>query len=317
MEIRIPRLFDGKTVKDYLYRNGVSRAMIIRLKKREDGILLNGQHVTVRGILRENDLLSLAIDDRPEDENPDLHPVEMPLDILFENDDLIAVNKPAGVPTHPAIGHFEDTLANGLSYYFSSRGIPFCFRAINRLDRNTSGVVLVAKNQISAAKLTALLQAGKIKKRYLAILNGHPEPSDGEIDRPIRRQKESIILRETCKPDAPGAKPALTRYQTAASSERLSAVIAEPVTGRTHQLRVHFASIGCPLVGDGLYGSAETEPSEADRQLSRHALHALSLTVEDEHPLSFSAPLPDDLRKLCRENHLSVENITEKQKAGF
>ncbi len=300
MNVIIDGDFDGRTVKDWLYRHHISRKMITHLKKLPRGITVNGEHVTVRYVLHTGDLLVLECDDRAEDENENLIPKEMPLDILYEDDNLIAVNKPPNMATHPSIGHFCDTLANGLAYYFAKRGIPFVFRAVNRLDRDTSGVVLIAKNRPVASELADLMQAGRIRKTYIAVLNGKLSPPSGEINACIRRKREGIILRETCDENLPDAKSARTVYETVASCADASIVRAEPITGRTHQLRVHFAHKGCPIVGDGLYGTAETAPSVYDRAMTRHALHAAALTVErDSGILTFKAPLPPDMQMLC------------------
>ncbi len=300
MNITVTKALDGITVKDWLYKNGISRGLITHLKKLEHGITVNGEHATVRRVLREGDVLALAIDDRHDDENENLVATEMTLDIIYEDDDMIAVNKPSDMPTHPSIGHFDDTLANGLAYYFSSRGIPFVFRAVNRLDRDTSGIVLVAKNRVSAARLGELMKSGKIRKGYIAVLGGVLTPRSGEIDAPIRRREASIILREVCDADAPNAKSALTAYETLAENGDCSIVRAEPITGRTHQLRVHFAHMGAPIVGDGMYGTAEASPTEYDREMSRHALHASSLKIDlGEKQITLSAELPSDMSLLC------------------
>ncbi len=296
MKIEISEDFDGRTVKDLLYHKSISRGTITRLKKIPNGITLNGKHITVRGVLKRGDVLNLMTDDLPADENEYLIPQKTELDIIYEDEDILAVNKPPNMPTHTSLGHPTDTLANGVAYYFSSRGIPFVFRAVNRLDRDTSGVVLLAKNRISAARLTSLLQAGKIQKRYLAALNGRLFPSDGKITESIRRKPDSIMLREVCLVAAEGAKSALTEYKTLWAGDGLSVVSAEPITGRTHQLRVHFASKGCPIVGDGLYGGREDSPTEYDKLMGRQALHALSLTVDfGEKLLSLTAPVPKDM----------------------
>ena len=300
MNITIDKAHDGVTVKELLYKNGISRGLITHLKKLDDGITVNGEHATVRRVLRSGDVLSIASDDRAEDENELLLPRELPLDIIFEDDDMIAVNKPSGMATHPSLGHFDDTLANALAYYFSSRGIPFVFRAVNRLDRDTSGTVLIAKNRISAARLTALMQSGRIRKSYIAVLGGRLTPSSGTINAAIRRREASIMLREVCHDDAVGAKGALTAYETLYACNDACVVRAEPITGRTHQLRVHFAHMGAPIVGDGLYGTAETAPTEYDKMMSRQALHAQSLTVDlGDKSLRFDAPLPPDMQALC------------------
>lgn len=299
MKITITEAQDGITVKDWLYKNKISRALITHLKKIENGITVNGEHATVRRVLHSGDTLGLGTDDRECDENEFLVPTKMPLDIIYEDGDIIAVNKPSDMATHPSIGHFDDTLANGLAYYFSSRGIPFVFRAINRLDRDTSGVVLVAKNRVSAARLTGILQSGGIRKTYIAVLNGVISPERGQISAPIRRREASIITREVCDGSQPDAKNALTEYETLFACEDASIVRAEPITGRTHQLRVHFAHMGAPIVGDGLYGSAETVATAYDKMISRHALHAASLEFSYEgKQMRLEAALPPDILAL-------------------
>lgn len=301
MIIEIKDSLVGLTVKEVLYRHGISHGLITHLKKLESGITVNGEHATVRRILSDGDILLLETEDRTEDENEFLTPTEMPLDIIYEDDDLIAVNKPPNMATHPSLGHFDDTLANGLAYYFTSRTIPFVFRAVNRLDRDTSGVVLVAKNRISAARLTALMQSGKIRKSYIAVLDGVLSPQNGVIETYIRRREASVMLREVCESAADGAKHALTHYETLAVGNGASIVRAEPLTGRTHQLRVHFAHMRAPIVGDSFYGTAESSPTELDRLISRQALHAASLKIDfGERVLALDAALPEDMESLCK-----------------
>jgi len=301
VQTEIDSSFDGATVKDWLYRHNISRSLITHLKKLPDGITVNGSHVTVRHILCAGDCLSLKWDDTDEDVSETLIPTEMPLDIIYEDDDLIAVNKPPDMATHPSIGHFTDTLANGLCYYFKAQNRPFVFRAINRLDRDTSGLVLVAKSRPAAASLTTLLQEGGIRKRYTAVLCGRITPPAGVIDAPIRRLDESIILRRVTTADDPAGKAARTVYETIAAADDASVVSAEPVTGRTHQLRVHFAHMGCPIAGDGLYGCAETTPTGYDRRMTRQALHASGLVIHRPSGiLTLEAPLPPDMSALIQ-----------------
>ncbi len=309
MDITVTKELDGITVKEWLYQNGISRGLITHLKKLDDGITVNGEHATVRRILHGGDVLSLRTDDRAEDENESLVPTKMPLDIIYEDDNMIAVNKPSDMATHPSIGHFDDTLANGLAYYFASQSKPFVFRAINRLDRDTSGIVLVAKNRISAARLGELMKSGRIKKIYIAVLNGILAPSVGQINAPIRRREASIILREVCSGTEPDTKSALTAYKTLAVCSDASIVRAEPITGRTHQLRVHFAHMGAPIAGDGMYGTAETTPTKYDSMMLRHALHASELTMNlGGRRLTLHADLPYDMRLLCAK----IEGVSTK-----
>jgi len=299
VKIRTGSDFAGRTVKEWLYSNGFSRGHITKLKNQSDGITVNGERVTVRYILRLGDELCVASEDSAESENENLIPTEMPLDIIYEDEDMIAVNKPGDMPTHPSIGHFADTLANGLAYYFKAQGKPFVFRAINRLDRETSGVVLVAKNRIIANRLSGLMKAGKIRKTYIAVLNGSLTPQNGQIETGIRRCDEGIILRTVCSSDDPRGRLAVTAYKTAASSGDASVVYAEPITGRTHQLRVHFSHMGAPIVGDSFYGSAESTPTMYDRMISRQALHAAELRLElSQNTVVIKAPPPADMHPL-------------------
>ena len=299
MTTQITAEFAGKTVRDWFFSNGFSNNQIKRLKSLDDGILLNGQRVTARRLLSPGDTLSLRLED--DDGNPALVPTEMPLSVLYEDENIIALDKPAGMPTHPSHGHFEDTLANGLAFLFGKRGEPFIFRAVNRLDRGTSGIVLVAKNSKAAADLSELMKAGRIKKTYVALVNGAMSGS-GVIDRPIRRQTESIITREVCDIDLPGAKRAVSEYRVISSGGGWSFVELNPVTGRTHQLRVHLSSVGHPIAGDGLYGTAETVPTALDRLFDRPALHCRRLRIFfADSDILIEAPLPDDIRAVVGE----------------
>lgn len=148
MEVTIEKKYDGMLLREFLRQElDLSRASITRLKQKQNGLLLNGLHVTVRAVLKTNDRLSLALEDTVEDENALLFPQDLPFQVLFEDRDILAVDKPAGMPTHPTRGHLTDTLANGVAFRFQNTGRPFVFRAINRLDRDTSGVVLIALNK--------------------------------------------------------------------------------------------------------------------------------------------------------------------------
>lgn len=296
MDITIREEYHGMQLLSYLRSVlGISRAMLVRLKKAERGILLNGTHVNVRAVLSVGDLLSLAVDDTEADENPYLEAVDIPLDILYEDDDVIAVNKAAGMVTHTTRGHYNDSLANALYSKYKAQGRAFVFRAVNRLDRETSGVVLVSKNKISAHRLSVSLQSGEVDKRYIAIVHGRLEGS-GEITGYICRCGDSIITRRVCSADDEGASFAHTRYKALFSTDKYSVILASPITGRTHQLRVHFSSVGHPIVGDTLYGDASAE-------ISRQALHAVSLrfpSPKNGEENKLYAPLFEDMQALCR-----------------
>lgn len=301
MTVTITKLWNEKTVSDFLKGVGYSHKAISRLKRLEDGIVLNGVRVTVRAILHTGDTLSLAVEDRTEEQNPYLEPVELPLSILWEDECILAVNKPPFMPTHPSMGHTGDTLANAVAFYLYREDRPFVFRAINRLDRDTSGVVLLCKDRYTAASLADAMGKGKIRKTYLALLCGELTADRGEINAAIRRKEASIITREAIpvtegEPLPEGAQPARTRYEVVKRYGDYTLVRAFPETGRTHQLRVHFAYIGHPIAGDTLYGSAHPT-------LARQALHAETLTFPhpDGSVRTISAPLPDDLQNLLKE----------------
>ena len=300
MTYSISALYDGQPLRTYLTRElNLSHRLLTRLKALPNGILLDGRPVTVRAILHTGATLTLAIEDESPVSGRIVPSGVMPC-VLYEDDDLIVCNKPGNMPTHPSHGHFDDTLANALATYdISHHGQAYPFRPVNRLDRETSGVVLIARNALSAARLSGQMQAKGIRKVYLALLDGEI-PECGTVNAPIRRAQPSIILREVCSADDEGAQSALTHYRTLAawhtpSGQPRTLVQAFPETGRTHQLRLHFAHLGAPIVGDGLYGSKHaTEPDLPARQL----LHALSLRFEHPGthvPMCIVAPIPEDM----------------------
>ncbi len=264
----------------------LSHRTLCALKRREGGILLNGAPVTVRATLHARDTLTLSFADGEDEIEEPIPPVNIPVEILYEDEHICVCNKPSGMPTHPSFRHREDTLANALAYRY--RNIPYVFRAVNRLDKETSGIVLTARTAFAAAFLGAAMAKGEIEKKYSAIVSGKA-PEKGEICTPIRRKSGSIILREICARGEAGAEEAHTVFSRIFGSDEFSIIDLSTLTGRTHQIRVHMASIGHPLLGDGLYGSGEG--------LCRTALHAYSLSFP--HPvtherLTISAPLPED-----------------------
>lgn len=281
----------GQTVGSFLrVRLHLSSKMMKYLKYRPDGILVGGERKTVRYPLAPGDVLTVAAEDTPRD-SQDLAASDLPLEILYEDGDLVVPSKPAGMPTHPSHDHRDDTVANALAFRYRARKIPFVFRPVNRLDRNTSGLLLIARNKLAAGKLTESMQRGEIRKTYLAVLDGEMPESGGVIDACLHRTEKSIIVREVCSPDAPDAAPSRTEYTVLAVGSGHTLVSARPVTGRTHQLRVHFAHLGYPITGDDLYGTSSP-------WIPRHALHARTLSFPHPstgEPLELTAPLPEDL----------------------
>ena len=293
MDILVDTSLAGQCVRRVLQNElKLSTKMIKSLKYRPLGITVNGTSVTVRHILQLGERLSLAIEDN--ESSPALTPVDLPLDILYEDDDIVVPAKPADMPTHPSHDHYTDTVANALAFRYEKEGIPFVFRPINRLDRNTSGLLLISRNKRAAGKLTQSMQKGEIKKVYLAVVVHEMKEREGIIDAPLHRTKESIIVREVCSPTAPDADAACTEYQVLATENGYSLVLVRPLTGRTHQIRVHFAHAGHPLVGDDLYGT----PSPL---IGRHALHAYELSFPHpmtEERMTLTAPLCADMYRL-------------------
>lgn len=300
MEFRIDQAHHGKTVLSYVrYTLRISSRMLTVLKQTENGITVNGEHVTVRRILSEGDVLGLAIDDTAERASHNVPPSDIPLDVLYEDAHVIAMNKPPHMPTHPSHNHHDDTLANALAYRYAKDGVPFVFRPMGRLDRNTSGVVLAAKDKVASGSLTAAIKAGEVQKTYLAIVTGEL-PVDGQIhtiECGIRRMADSVIMRTTCEDSTDPSEASVTDYEVLDAGDGLSLVRVKPRTGRTHQIRVHFAYVGHPLLGDDLYGTP-------DDRIDRHALHALLL----EFPLPFAdarkcieAPVAQDMLALIHQ----------------
>lgn len=222
-----------------------SSAMIKRVKY--GGVFINGENVHMRATVKNGDAVRVCF---PEERNEELSADEMALDIIYEDDYVVAVNKPTNMPTHPSRGNRLPTLANGLKAYL---GDGFIFRAITRLDKDTSGIVLIAKDQYTASRLSAAMKRGGFTKKYLAIVEGCPEPSRGLIDAPIERESEDSV-RRTVRADG---KPSQTRYELIKPLPNGNALcMLALLTGRTHQIRVHLAHVGHPLVGDPLYGTA-------------------------------------------------------------
>lgn len=288
MDIIIDKAHDGMLLREYL-KNVlcISHSLLSSLKTESDGIMLNGQHVTVRAVIRGGDLLSVKTSDST---SSDIEPVDMPLDIIYEDDGILAVSKPPSVPTHPSIKHRSDTLANAVMFYLGKSCENAVFRAITRLDKDTSGVVLLAKNAYTAAALTGMMQSGRISKQYCAVVSGIP-PEHFTVEANIKRTAESIITREVCGDDE--GKYAKTEFIRLSRGEHFSLVRAIPFTGRTHQIRVHLAHSGYPIAGDSLYGGDCTK-------IARHALHAeqLILNFPNGRVLTLSSPLPNDMSEL-------------------
>ena len=230
-------------LKSYLYSLGLSVTLVKKAKY--GGIMLNGKAVTVRAQVCVGDKIEIYLD---EEKSEGIPPMDIPLSVIYEDDDLMAVDKPVNMPTHPSKGNNLPTLANAVMGYF---GGNFVFRSVNRLDRDTSGIVIIAKNRISASNLSSSMKKGLWRKKYHAIVEGFPSPAEGRIDAPIERIEEGNIKR-TVRDDG---KRAITDYKVIEEYEDSSLCEITLLTGRTHQIRVHMSHIGHPLVSDFLYGT--------------------------------------------------------------
>ena len=279
----------GLRIEQYLRRRGYSYQNLTQLKKMRESILINGVWSYMRTAVKNGDILTVHIQE-PES-SPNIPPVKLPLDIVYEDEDIVVVNKPAGMPVHPSLNNYENSLANGLMYYYQEQGKPFIFRCTNRLDRDTSGLTVVAKHMVSSSILSSMGMRHEITREYLAIVRGALNPSEGTIDAPIGRTGSSLIER---KIDFENGERAVTHYRVVEEQNGHSLVSLILETGRTNQIRVHMKYIGHPLVGDYLYNP---DMEYIDRQ----ALHSHRLSFT--HPVTgekmeFTAPLPADMRKI-------------------
>lgn len=297
MNLFIDEKYTGETVGAVLRKLGFSGTMIKRMKRLTNGITVNGEHVTVRYRLGEGDVLFCDDSDLYSDENPNIVPVDLGIDIIYEDEAVIAVNKPAEMPTHPSHGHYDDTLANALAFEYKKRGKPFVFRAVNRLDSDTSGIVLLAKSMSAAYTLSRAIADGDIVKKYVAVLDGELKTKVGEtvrIENKMARMTDSIIKREVT--DGTYGDVAVTEYTCIYKGNGISVVIASPITGRTHQLRVCFSNMGHPISGDDFYGGSLDK-------IKRQALHAYSISFispDQSLRMNLTAPVADDIASVLK-----------------
>lgn len=246
IEFHVSEQYNGKYIRDII-RNElkISSGLLTKLKKCE-GILLNNKTATVAERVKSGDILLINF---PKESSGTIKPINIPLDIIYEDKYILAVNKPKDMPTHPSVGNHDNTLANACMYYY--RNIDFVFRPITRLDRDTTGIVLIAKDARMSALMSESMQSGNFCKTYYALTNGIPSPLTGRIDAPIGRSDNSILKREIRS----DGQYAVTEYKTLAYDKDIAFVEIKLLTGRTHQIRVHFSHIGCPLLYDYMYGT--------------------------------------------------------------
>ena len=274
------------TILDFLKREGFSRHILSSMKNVPNTIILNGVRGFGRSVLKPGDHLMVTVPETESGKN--IIRTEMELSILYEDEDILVINKPAGMPVHPSAGNYENTLANGIAWYFAEKGEDFVYRCINRLDRDTTGALILAKNPLSAAILSVQMKKRQIRRTYLALVDGVPDVS-GTIDAPIARMEGSVIAREV---NYLTGETAITHYERLATGTRYSLMELHLETGRTHQIRVHMKYIGHPLPGDYLYNQDYS-------RIQRQPLHSFQLEFihpVTKKPMLFTAPVPDDFR---------------------
>ena len=265
----------------------LSDRLITKLKK-ANKIYLNDLQTYTKKSVTVGDTVSVLIDF--EEDNSNIVASNIPLNIIYEDDYLLVINKPANIAIHPSILHFDNSLSNGVKFYFDKLGLKKKIRIVNRLDRNTSGIVVFAKNEYIQECLIKQMKTKELKKEYLAIAKGILKSKSDTLNFPIARKEGSIIER-TVSSDGDSA---ITHYDVVKEFNNLSLVHIVLETGRTHQIRVHFSYIGHPILGDTLYGSPP-------KLINRQALHSYKLTFI--HPVtkkvvSLEAPLPNDIKNI-------------------
>ena len=288
---KISKESNGFRIEQFLKHKGYSSQNITQIKRMPKSVLVNGQHGYMRDTLNTGDTLTICIQEN--DRSEKIPPTFLPLDIVYEDEDIIVINKPAGMPIHPSMNNYDNTLANAVSHYYQTQGIPYTFRCVNRLDRDTTGLTILAKHLISSAILNSEVSVRGISREYLAIVKGFTE-DEGTVNAPIGRKEGSTIERQI---DVLHGETAITHYKRLAYQDGLSLISLKLETGRTHQIRVHMKSIGHPLIGDFLYNPDFTK-------INRQALHSYRLRFTHpvtKKPLVFTAPLPEDMQALFPE----------------
>lgn len=290
LEYNIPIEYSGKKLNDFLKDMNFTSGILTKLRQDSSLSLINNVPCFLNTIINHNDHIQILIPEVKSSEK--IVPVNLPFNVLFEDDDIVVVNKPPKMPVHPSLNNYENTLGNAAAYYYRNETSPFVYRCINRLDRDTSGLTIIAKNPYSGSILATEKYTANIKRTYFAIVEDNIAIADcGTINAPIGRVNGSTIERTI---DYKNGDKAITHYKVLKRFNSMALLSLNLETGRTHQIRVHMASVSHPLIGDFLY-------NPGNKVLDRQALHAGIL--EFLHPvkkemLTIKAPLPIDMMSL-------------------
>ena len=302
----VDKIKPGQKISGFLKEKGYSEQNLVNLKKNLKSIEVNDTYVYQNYVLQQGDILNVYI--RETESSGQIIPIELPIDIVYEDEDLLVINKPAGMPIHPSRNNPDNSLGNALAWYYKQKQQAFVFRCINRLDRDTSGLTIVAKHMVSGAILAQMvaaksrdgLQAQGIHREYLAIVEGNVEPAEGVIDAPIAR-KESRCLERVV--DYEKGDRAITHYQklktwkNARSNKKMSLVALQLETGRTHQIRLDR------LAHAEENGGCSDKKAAADLLIHRQALHAHKISFPHPmtgKPMEFSVSMPTDMKNLMK-----------------
>lgn len=289
---KVPLEEDGWILKTILQKKMlISRTLLSKLKQTALGIMVNGERKYISVKVFVGDRVEVRME---REVSEDILPQDIPLSIIYEDEHLLIVNKEAGMIVHPTHGHYINTLANGVVYYWQQAGKSYRFRPVHRLDQDTSGVLAIAKNPYAHHLLSEQMKQQQVEKQYVALVHGTVTKENGTIDAPIDRNPEEPHIR-IIKSDG---YPAVTHYEVERQFQHASQVRLKLETGRTHQIRVHMKHLGHPLIGDKMYGQELIEKADTLPQMARQALHAIKLGFH--HPISkdwieFEAPLPEDM----------------------
>ncbi|MDK2799945.1 MAG: rRNA synthase [Clostridiales bacterium] len=287
-ELTVTKEMCGKSIKQILYNYYQMSTRTVNKLKMNKGIYLNGTHKYITTLVQEGDILKIVM---PIEKSDNIIPTPMTLDIIYEDSDLMVINKMPNLPVHPSQGNYYHTLANGVMYYWERKGCNYMYRPVNRLDKDTSGLMIIAKNQYVHQQLSKQISKKELKRKYIAVVHGIIRKNKGTIDLPIARKEGSTIERVVSEE----GQYAITHYSVLKRINHFTMLELTLETGRTHQIRVHMSHIGHPLVGDWLYGNEE------QHVITRQALH--SYYLEFFHPvtkqqINFESEIPEDMKRL-------------------